>query len=351
LNLQAKPVLMDSLDNERIYDQVEKALTAHHGYQRDREYVIAEGKVAIVDEGTGRVMDGRQWQEGLHQAVEAKERVEVTPITASAARISIQTLFRQYPYLAGMSGTALPARRELSRAFKLHVRRIPTNRPCLRRGLPPRIFSTQAARRTAVAAEVRRLQEQGRAILIGTPSVDASEALSRELTAAGIEHAVLNATHHASEAAIVAEAGRARAVTIATNMAGRGTDIHLEDTARAAGGLHVIATEMHSSARIDRQLVGRSARQGDPGSFQFLLSLEDELLHVMEPRQLRTVQSRARPDERGELGASWLKLFQMVQRRCEVTQARQRTDMLRHERERMKRTRQAGLDAFLETAE
>jgi preprotein translocase subunit SecA len=351
LNLTAKPLLMDTLDTERIFEHIEKALTAQYAFARDRDYVVVEDKVSIVDEGTGRVMEGRQWQEGLHQAIESKERLPISPITGSAARVSVQMLFRQYPQLAGMTGTALSARGELRRMYRLDVRRIPTNRPCIRVGLAPRVFTTLAAKWVAIAAEVSRLCAVGRAVLIGTPSVDASEGLSKALADAGVFHQVLNAHHHAKEAAIVAEAGRQGAVTIATNMAGRGTDIHLDDTVRAAGGLHVIATEMHSSMRIDRQLVGRSARQGDPGGFQFFLSLEDELLRVVEPARRDAWQRRACGNADGELSQAWVKIFRTTQHRLERMHVKQRRDMLKHEREQLKRARQIGLDPYLEAAE
>ncbi len=351
LNLTAKPLLMDSIDTERIYQHVEKALTAQYAFARDRDYVIVDEKIAIVDEGTGRVMDGRQWQEGLHQAIEAKEHLPITPITGSAARISIQTLFRQYGQLGGMTGTAWTARSELKKIYRLPVVRIPTNRRCRREALPPRVFATQQAKREAVADSVREKIEAGRSVLIGTPSVDASEALSETLTEQGINHRVLNARYHDEEAGIVKEAGRVGAVTIATNMAGRGTDIHLDSDVRRNGGLHVIATEMHSSLRIDRQLVGRSARQGDPGSYQFFLSLEDELLRVLEPKVQAAWKAQAQPDERGELSRDWVQHFQNTQAQLETLHVKQRRDMLKHEREQLKKSRRVGIDPFLELAE
>ena len=351
LNLTAKPLQMDSIDTERIYQHVEKALTAQYAFAKDRDYVIVDEKIAIVDEGTGRVMDGRQWQEGLHQAIEAKEHLPITPITGSAARISIQTLFRQYQVLGGMTGTAWSAKSELRRIYKLPVVRIPTNRRCRRKGLRPRAFATQAAKRDAIVASIEEMIEAGRSVLIGTPSVDASEALSEKLKEHDIPHRVLNARYHDEEAGIVKEAGRDGAVTIATNMAGRGTDIHLDADVRKAGGLHVIATEMHSSLRIDRQLIGRSARQGDPGSYQFFLSLEDELLRVLEPKRLAAWKASARPDEYGELSGEWVQQFQKTQEQLERLHVKQRKDMLKHEREQLKKSRKVGIDPFLELAD
>ncbi len=351
LNLTAKPLQMDSIDTERIYQHIEKALTAQYAFAKDRDYVIVDDKIAIVDEGTGRVMDGRQWQEGLHQAIEAKEHLPITPITGSAARISIQTLFRQYHQLGGMTGTAWTAKAELKRIYRLPVVRIPTNRRCRRKGLPPRAFATQDAKREAIVDSVRQMVDAGRAVLIGTPSVDASEALSEKLAERGIAHRVLNARYHDEEAGIVKEAGRAGAVTIATNMAGRGTDIHLDSDVKESGGLHVIATEMHSSLRIDRQLIGRAARQGDPGSYQFFLSLEDELLRVLEPGKLAAWRASAAPDEYGELSREWVQHFQTTQAQLERLHVKQRKDMLKHEREQLKKSRRVGIDPFLELAD
>jgi preprotein translocase subunit SecA len=349
--LMSKPSLLSSMDTERIYGQVEKAVTAKHAFHRDRDYVIVENKIVIVDEGTGRVMDGRKWQDGLHQAIEAKELVPITAATGEAARITVQSFFRQYANLCGMTGTALPAASELRKTYKLKVTRVPTNRPCIRAGRPYRIFRTQAAKRTAIIQAVRELIQQGRSILIGTPSVDASESLGEALRNAEIRHQILNARYHEQEATIVSDAGEAGRVTIATNMAGRGTDILLTDEVRKAGGLHVIATELHSSHRIDRQLVGRSARQGDPGSFQFFLSLEDELLRSREPREVQRKQRIAIADKAGELSRSWLGYFRRVQRFLEKTHRKQRKHLLKQERLRLEQYENMGLDPYLELTE
>ncbi|MFN8705943.1 MAG: translocase, partial [Planctomyces sp.] len=349
--LMSKPSLLSSMDTERIYGQVEKAITARHAFHRDRDYVIVDNKVVIVDEGTGRVMDGRKWQDGLHQAIEAKELVPITAATGEAARITVQSFFRQYTNLSGMTGTALPAASELRKTYKLKVTRIPTNRKCIRAGRPYRIFRTQKAKRDAIIDDVRERIRQGRAILIGTPSVDASESLGIALREAGISHQILNARYHEKEATIVADAGESGRVTIATNMAGRGTDILLTDEVRKAGGLHVIATELHSSKRIDRQLVGRSARQGDPGSFQFFLCLEDELLRSREPKEVQRKQRIAIGDENGELSSSWLRYFRKVQTFLERTHRKQRKHLLKQERLRLEQYENMGLDPFLELTE
>lgn len=349
--LMAKPSLMNSMDTERIYTQVEKALTAKHAFEKDRDYVIVDEKVMIVDEGTGRVMDGRKWQDGLHQAIEAKELVPITAATGEAARITVQSFFRNYTNLSGMTGTALPARRELRKTYKLKVTRIPTNKKCIRKGLPFRIFKTQAAKREAIANAIEEMVQRGRALLVGTPSVEASEALAAVLKQHGIDAQILNARYHEQEAEIVKRAGSAGRVTIATNMAGRGTDIILDDDVKKSGGLHVIATEMHSSKRIDRQLVGRAARQGDPGSYQFFLSLEDELLRCREPKEVLRRQKMAMANKAGELARSWLRYFKKIQRFLEKTHRKQRKNLLKQERMRLEQYENMGLDPYLELTE
>ncbi|MCA9028529.1 MAG: translocase [Planctomycetaceae bacterium] len=349
--LLSKPALLDSIDTERIYQHVEKAITAYYGFTLDRDYIVVDDEVIIVDESTGRQMDGRKWQDGLHQAVEAKEAIPLSPQTGSGARVTIQTLFRRYEHLAGMTGTAAVARREFKRVYKRKVTVVPTHKKCKRTGSPTRIFSTQAAKREAILKEIVRLVAKKRAVLIGTPSVFASEALSARLNDEGLAHSVLNAVQHEQEAKIVEKAGLPGRITIATNMAGRGTDILLHEHVREAGGLHVIATEMHTSKRIDRQLVGRAARQGDPGSFQFFLSLEDELLNVLPPAKLRRIQNSARPGKSGELSSRWLLLFQRTQRRLEKLHIKQRKEMLKQEQEQLKKYNRMGLDPFLELVE
>lgn len=349
--LMAKPSLMNSMDTERIYTQVEKALTAKHAFEKDRDYVIVDDKVMIVDEGTGRIMDGRKWQDGLHQAIEAKELVPITAATGEAARITVQSFFRNYTNLCGMTGTALPAKRELWKTYRLKVTKIPTNKKCVRRGLPVRVFKSQDAKRQAIAKSIEEMAHQGRSILVGTPSVEASEALCALLAEHKIESKVLNAKYHEVEAEIVKEAGKPGKVTIATNMAGRGTDIILEKAVKEAGGLHVIATEMHSSKRIDRQLIGRSARQGDPGSYQFFLSLEDELLRCREPREILRRQKMAIGNKSGEIGKRWHRFFIKVQNFLAKQHRKQRKSLLKQERMRLEQYENMGLDPYLELTE
>jgi preprotein translocase subunit SecA len=349
--LIAKPPALDSFDAEKLYHHVEQALRAELGFENNRDYVVKDGEVAIVDESTGRILDGRKWQEGLHQAVEAKEGVEITADTGEAARITVQSFFRRYQHLAGMTGTAVAAAREFRRTYRLGVTAIPTHRPTRRRQLPPRIFLTQDQKNDALAAEIHRLHCEGNAILVGTPSVRASGALSRILHRLETPHCVLNAFFHAEEAQIVAQAGQPGQVTIATNMAGRGTDILLHDDVRARGGLWVFATEMHPSRRIDRQLIGRCARQGDPGSYQFWLSLHDELFDHLSPAERSAWIQQPSPDQSGELPRHWLRLFRCVQRRLENRMWRERQQLQRQELERERVWHAMGLDPFLELTE
>ncbi len=351
ITLMQKPTLLDSIDMPKMFEQVERALVARFGFHRDRDYVIVDNKIVIVDESTGRMMDGRKWQDGLHQAMEAKERVPITAATGQAARITVQSFFKHYAHLAGMSGTAVQVQRELRRTFHLKTTVIPTHRPCIRRGLPPRVFKTLQRKMEVVADEILKLQQAGRAVLVGTPSVDRSETLGRLLTERQVAHQILNARFHKEEADIVRQAGEPGRVTIATNMAGRGTDIELEDHVRQLGGLHVIATEMHSSARIDRQLIGRAARQGDPGTFQFFLSLEDELLRCLDQRRLGRIREKATTNSNGELPATWVRFFARTQKQLEKLHARQRKDLLKAEKERNEMYRKMGLDPFLEMTE
>ncbi len=346
--LLGKPPLMEAVDMETIYENVERALEAYLFYQRDRHYTLHEDEVTIVDESTGRLMPGRKWQNGLHQAIEAKEHLPITSPTSDAARITVQRFFQQYQRKCGMTGTASNAKREFRRTYRLSVQRISTDRACIRKGLNTRVFSTQEAKNQAVMKSLQELLQQGRAVLIGTPSVGSSERLSAVLREHQISHEILNARYHEVEAQIVSRAGEAGSVTIATNMAGRGTDIKLPEEVKLAGGLHVIATEMHSSARIDRQLVGRSARQGDPGTFQFFLSMEDELLMNLPADRVNRIRNQATRASVGELPSSWVKLFKRTQRFLERNHYKQRKLMMKHEKKQMETYRRIGLNPYLE---
>ncbi|MBL9129328.1 MAG: preprotein translocase subunit SecA, partial [Verrucomicrobiales bacterium] len=259
---------------------ISQLLKAFCLFERDVNYVVQDGKVVIVDEHTGRALPGRRWSDGLHQAVEAKEGVEIERETQTYATITIQNYFRLYTKLAGMTGTAETEAQEFHDIYHLGVLVIPTNRPSQRKDAHDTVYKTRREKWDAVVREIVEVHNQGRPILVGTISVDASEHLSRLLKKTGIPHAVLNAKYHQQEAEIVGRAGQRGAVTIATNMAGRGTDIKLGPGVAEIGGLHVVGTERHESRRIDRQLRGRCARQGDPGSSHFFLALEDDLMRL-----------------------------------------------------------------------
>ncbi len=349
--LLGKPALIDSIDTERIYKHIEQALTAKFAFVRDRDYVVVEQEIKIVDEGTGRIMDGRKWQDGLHQSIEAKELVPITAASGEAARITVQNFFKHYTNICGMTGTAIQAAGEIRKVYHLKVTAIPTHKVCVRKPYPTRVFVTQEAKRRAILEEIERLVQEQRAVLIGTPSVDASEALGLMLRDHGLKHEIINARYPEQEAAIVEQAGNCGKVTVATNMAGRGTDIKLTPELRAAGGLQVISTEMHSSKRIDRQLVGRAARQGDPGGYQIFLSLEDELLRCLTPEKLASIRKKAFPDQYGELPGNWLSLFKKTQKYLERMHYKQRRDMLKQDKHRSLSYKRMGLDPCLELTE
>jgi preprotein translocase subunit SecA len=262
---------------QRRAELVTQALRAREFFHLGKQYVIEDGKVVIVDEFTGRLMHQRTWREGLHQAVEAKEGLAVSAPSETLARLSFQRFFRMYQRLSGLSGTVWEAAPEVWQIYRLPVVRIPTNKPCQRLELPDRIFASAEEKWSAVVEEISARHARRQPVLVGTRSVAASERLARMLEGAGLPAALLNATRHQEEAAIIAQAGEQGRITIATNMAGRGTDIQLGPLVAEIGGLHVILTERHESRRIDRQLMGRAARQGDPGSAQAFVSLEDEL--------------------------------------------------------------------------
>jgi preprotein translocase subunit SecA len=259
-------------------------LQAKEFFQRDRHYVIQEQKVVIVDEFTGRLMPNRKWSHGIHQAVESKEGLELTDPMVTLARLSFQRFFRFFPKLSGMTGTAKEATGEFWHIYKLPVISIPTNRPCIRKQLPDQVFSTLSTKISKVIQEIIKIHKSGRPVLVGTRNVETSEHLSQYLLKAGLDCQVINAVRHKEEAHIVGQAGKKGKITIATNMAGRGTDIKLGPGVEELGGLHVIATERHESARIDRQLFGRSARQGNAGSAQAFLCMEDELIQRFVPK-------------------------------------------------------------------
>ena len=272
---------------------LDNALKARALYHKDKEYIItAAGEVVIIDEFTGRQMPGRRWSDGLHQAVEAKEGLKIQQESRTHATITIQNYFRMYHKLAGMTGTAATEAEEIFKVYKLEVTQIPTNRPMVRQDLKDLVYRTEQGKWDAVIAEVKERNAKGQPVLIGTTSVDKSQALSAELSRNGITHDVLNAKNHEREALIIAGAGQQRAVTLSTNMAGRGVDILLGDGVRELGGLHVIGTERHEARRIDNQLRGRAGRQGDPGSSRFYASLEDELIRIFASERIAGLMTR-----------------------------------------------------------
>ncbi|MFO7900669.1 MAG: prepilin peptidase [Planctomycetota bacterium] len=313
----------------RREELVNQALNARHFFLLDHQYIVNDDGVVIVDEFTGRQMPDREWRDGLHQAVEAKEKLTVNPPKDTFARISFQRFFRLYKHLSGMTGTAREAWPEFWQIYHLPVTVIPTNEPCIREVLPDRVYATESAKWKAIVAEIERIHAKGRPILVGTRSVRASERLSGLLADAGLEHAVLNAVRHAEEAQIVAGAGQRGRITVATNMAGRGTDIRLGRGVVGLGGLHVLATERHAAGRIDRQLFGRSARQGDPGSAQAIVCLEDELLVRHAPAFARMLRSRYGATDREISSPVTRRAFDLAQRRAERLALRQRKGVLR----------------------
>ncbi len=280
---------------------IEQALKAHALFKRDRDYVVREGEVVIVDEFTGRLMFGRRYSEGLHQAIEAKERVEIKQESQTLATITFQNYFRMYQKLAGMTGTAATEAEEFSKIYNLEVVSVPTNKPMVRKDAADSVYKTEMGKYEAIVRDVKVRHEQGQPVLIGTISIAKNEMLARLLDREGIAHQILNAKNHEKEASIIAQAGRRAAVTVATNMAGRGVDIILGGTptdpeeaeqVRKLGGLHVVGTERHESRRIDNQLRGRAGRQGDPGSSQFFLSLEDDLMRIFGGDRVKSLMER-----------------------------------------------------------
>jgi preprotein translocase subunit SecA len=339
--LEAKAVLQQQFETkaQRIH-AISQLLKAYCLYQKDVQYVVQDNKVIIVDENTGRLMTGRRWSDGLHQAVEAKEQVAIERETQTLATITIQNYFRLYRKLAGMTGTAETEASEFHDIYKLGVLVIPTNRPIARKDANDSVYKTRREKYGAVLNEIKQIHNQGRPILVGTISVEVSEHLSRLLKKEGIIHSVLNAKYHQQEAEIVARAGQRGAVTIATNMAGRGTDIKLGEGVPASGGLHVIGTERHEARRIDRQLRGRCARQGDPGSSHFFISLEDDLMRLFGSDRIVKYMEKMGLEEGQELEAGLLnRSIETAQKRVEQHnfQIRKRTleydDVMNKQRE------------------
>ncbi|MDR3633933.1 MAG: preprotein translocase subunit SecA [Isosphaeraceae bacterium] len=335
-----------TLTVDGLYEYVERALRAQIAYLKDRDYVVVNGEIVIVDEFTGRMMPGRQWQDGLHQAIQAKEKLEVTLETITAARVTVQDFFLRYKKLAGMTGTASSDARELRRIYKVGVFKVPTNRFGRRVWVPDRVFSTEDEKFQAVADQIVAWHDKKVPVLVGTRSIEKSEKLSALLTAANIEHQVLNAKNHEIEAQIVAQAGQPGRVMVATNMAGRGTDIKLGDGVADVGGLHVIGTERHESRRIDRQLAGRCARQGDPGFCQFFVSLEDEIIEAFGEKPAARLRKRYRG--KGELTSGPMRRMVLAaQAKKERQHFRDRKLLMNYEKQRAEMRRNMGLNPVL----
>ncbi len=310
-------------------DYVEAALQADLRFRRDVEYIVRDDQILLVDQHTGRIFADRSWQDGLHQAVQAKEGITITCEQEVVARITRQRFFRRYDILCGMTGTAATSGRELKAVFGLPVESIATHRRCQRREVPARHFADRASKRAAIAEDVAARHRRGQPVLVGTQTIEESEMMSTLLVLRNVPHLVLNGKQDQEEATIVGRAGLRGAVTIATNMAGRGTDIPLGPGVPALGGLHVIVCEPHESARVDRQLIGRAARQGDPGSYQRFASAEDPTIVLFAPRLVEPMRRTA--DNQGECSGELQSEIQRVQRQVERLRFQQRQQMYAHD--------------------
>jgi preprotein translocase subunit SecA len=330
-----------------IYEAIERALLVRLRYRRDRDYVVRNREVVIVDEFTGRLGEGRRWSAGIHQAVEAQSGLSISPPDGPAARITVQDLFLRYRFRAGMSATVWEDRREFRRTFQLPVTVLPPRRPVRRTVWPTRLFLTAASKLAAVTAEIVAVHAVGRPVLAGTRSIDKSEELSRRLGDCGIEHQVLNARHEAAEAEIIRQAGEWGKVTVATNLAGRGTDIRLQEGVADLGGLHIIGTELHDSPRIDRQLFGRCARQGDPGTCRQFAALDDDLPAAgLGARRIARLAVLLRDFD--ELPPIANAVFRHAQRRIQRRYRRQRQFLFDIERSQQESFEQLGYDYHLD---
>ena len=317
-------------NHSAINHAVSKALKAHHVLKRDVDYMVSNGEIIIIDEFTGRPMEGRRYSEGLHQAIEAKEGLEVRNENVTLATITVQNYFRMYRKLSGMTGTAKTEEQEFLEIYGMSVVSVPTHRNMIRQDKDDMIYANEKAKYQAIVNEIVRIHQTGAPILVGTISIERSELLSQMLKRSGIKHQVLNAKHHEKEAEIISQAGQANMVTIATNMAGRGTDILLGEGVLEYGGLHIIGTERHDSRRIDNQLRGRAGRQGDPGSSQFFISMEDELIRRFGGDRIQSLMQRLHFDETAPITNSIVtKTMERAQRQIEGVNFDQRKHVLK----------------------
>ena len=341
-----KPKILAGVGLLEMYDFVERAIQVARDYQKDKDYVIRDDEIVIVDESTGRISEGRRWSRGIHQAIEAKEDVTVTTDTSTSAKITVQSFVSRFPYIGGMTGTAFSSRKEFKKIYHVGVEVIPTNRPIQRIELPVKYRFTEEDKFDLMVEDVVEVHETGRPILIGTRSIAKSVYVSKLLTAAGLQHEVLNAREVERESEIVENAGGMKCITVATNMAGRGTDIKIDDQIRELGGMHVIGTEMHESSRIDQQLFGRCGRQGDPGSVQLYIAAEDTLLDSAFGKQKA---DRYRRIGKTRTDSYWISLFQKAQQKVEEQHYRSRRILMYNEKMLSKSQREMGLDPILDS--
>ncbi len=328
-----------NVKNMAIYHHINQALTAHKLMNIDDDYVVKDGEVFIVDEFTGRIMDGRRFSDGLHQALEAKERVEIKEDNKTMATVTYQNFFRMYTKMSGMTGTAKTEEGEFEQTYRMNVVQIPTNKPVIRKDLDDKVYATEKQKFEAAVAEITKVHETGQPILVGTSTVEKSEYLSELLKKKNLRHQILNAKNNKAEAEIVSKAGEIGAITIATNMAGRGTDIKLgngdsdmEKKVKELGGLYVLGTERHESRRIDNQLRGRSGRQGDPGVSRFFVSIEDEIIKLYGGAAIEKIGKKLKPDKFGAISSRKLsKAIENAQKGIEGKNFEQRKDVLKYD--------------------
>lgn len=343
------PFELQRLGIGTLYEFVERAIRVAHDFVRNREYVVEIDEILIIDPHTGRASPGRRWQDGIHEAIEAREGMDIRTAAGQAARITVQSFLLRYPQLAGMTGTTIGAERELRRVYGLETMKIRPHRTSQREAWPTQLFGHATAKTDAILAEAAALHAAGRPVLIGTRSIEKSELLAERLHSAGLPPRVLHALNARQEADIVARAGERGAITVATSMAGRGTDIRLAPGVSELGGLHVICTEMHESPRIDRQQIGRAARQGDPGSHRTFLALDDEILSV-GLNETTAEQLRQYGSTRTTLPDGYLRYFETAQQRCEAKRAKRRALLTFAETERRRTCNELGTDPYLDAA-
>jgi len=352
-----KPPELAGVGLLEMYDFVERAIQVDRDYKRDRDYVVRDGEIVIVDEATGRISEGRRWSRGIHQAIEAKESVEITMDTNTQAKVTVQSFVSRFPHIAGMTGTAYSSRKEFKKIYHMGVTVIPTNKPPMRNDLPTKYFFSEQEKFENVVQDTIEIHNTGRPILIGTRSIAKSHQVSQLLKKYNVPHEVLNAREIEREADIIASAGRWGRITVATNMAGRGTDVKIggdEDSEEGRrerekiielGGMHVIGTEMHESSRIDQQLFGRCGRQGDPGSVQLYIAAEDKLLESAFGKQ---TAERYRKTGKTRTASYWLQLFKRSQQKVESQHYRSRRILMYNEKQLAKSQREMGLDPILD---